>query len=56
MAHMKQEQSERSVSRTNMIFLYLAQNQITKLPLELFWLQGLVVLNLRKSSDDFSCP
>lgn len=28
--------------------MYLANNAITKLPLELFWLQGLTVLNLRE--------
>ena len=50
MAHMRQERNEPPESRVNMISLYLAQNQINKLPLELFWLQGLVVLNLRKHS------
>lgn len=39
--------SKSSDTPVNSLFVSLAQNQITKLPLELFWLHGLVELNLR---------
>ena len=48
MAHMRQSEDSESPRNVNPLCLYLANNTIAKLPLELFSLQGLTVLNLRE--------
>ncbi|GJE90382.1 leucine-rich repeat domain-containing protein [Phanerochaete sordida] len=47
MAQLKPPEDAEPESVDNSLFLSLAQNQITRLPVELFRLQGLVELNLR---------
>ena len=48
MAHMRPLGSEDPSRNVRTLCMYLNNNAITRLPLELFSLQGLAVLNLRE--------